>query len=119
MKKREIPSNSSLAVRILSIAFALAISIVWLTYPAEAVSIQNSELFKGAMALLKDCMVAAVILCPVLGGLAAVVCLGRRSMADDQDGKAWTKRACTAIICGVGGSLVSSVIALVSSYFGG
>ena len=38
-------------------------------------------------------------------------------MSDEQDGKMWNKRMFVAIICGVGGALVSGVISTIASYY--
>lgn len=77
----------------------------------------SSDLAVGTRQLLQDVMNFAVIICPIAGGLAAIVCLIRKAMSDEQDGKMWNKRMFVAIICGVGGALVSGVISTIASYY--
>lgn len=93
------------------------INPILLTKTAVATGLIDSTLFKGAMNLLNDATTAATLACPILAGLCAIVFVARRSMADEQDGKLWSKRITIAITCGVGGMLVSGVIALLTSYF--
>lgn len=102
--------------QILSIVFAISVFVTVMISPVYAASIQDADFYKGLVNLLNDLMTVAMILCPIVGGLAAIFCLIRRSMADEQDGKMWTKRIVTAIICGVAGSLVTGIIALITSY---
>lgn len=87
--------------------------------PASATGggLQGSNIYNGFLNFINDLTVVLTILCPLVGGAAALVFIMRRSMADEQDGKMWTKRATTAIICGVGGGLISGFIALLTSYF--
>lgn len=77
----------------------------------------KSKFATGTKNLVVDIMYYLVILCPLFGGAFAVYYLIRRSMADETDGKMWTKRITTAIICGVLGSLVSGIIATGIKYF--
>lgn len=77
----------------------------------------TSNLAVGTKQLLQDVMNFAVIICPIAGGLAAIVCLIRKAMSDEQDGKMWKRRIAIAIICGAGGALVSGVISTIASYY--
>ena len=79
----------------------------------------NSNIAQGTMNLVNDISVWCIVLCAVVGTAAAVYCLIRRSMADEADGKMWTRRCTTAIICAVAGALVGSIVAVISSYYGG
>lgn len=104
-------------LRILSTVFCIAAFLTVASSPAyAAITLQESDFYIGLMALLNDTMQVAMIACPVVGGLFCVYYLIRRGMADEQDGKMWNKRIWTAIICGVGGSLVTGIIALITSY---
>ncbi len=85
---------------------------------AYADNISNSTVGTGLKNLLNDLSTYVVVLSPVVGGLAAVYSVIRRSMSDEQDGKMWEKRIKTAIICGVAGALVGGIIKLIASYFG-
>ena len=103
--------------RILSISFMVAFCMVTMTTPAYAANLQNSTLYQGFINFLNDLMGAVAIICPIVCGLFAAYYLSRRGMADEQDGKGWMKRVYQAIGCGVGGTLVSGIIALITSYF--
>lgn len=95
-----------------------ALMALLLSANALAVDISSSELGAGIKNMLNDVSKWLVILCPTAGGLSAVYFLIRRAMADEQDGKLWEKRIKVAIACGVAGTLVSGIIALIASYFG-
>lgn len=91
--------------------------LVLLQTKAAAAGLTESNIYTGLSNLLQDLTTVLTVLSPIVGGAAAIYCLVRRSMADEQDGKMWTKRLTTAIICGVSGMLVSGIIALLSGYF--
>lgn len=95
---------------------ALLLPAVLVT-PAFAGGLADSTLGAGLKNLINDVFLYLTILCPLAGGLMAVYFVIRWSMSDEQDGKLWEKRIKTAIICGVGGCLVSGIITLISSYF--
>ena len=97
----------------------LAILMAMFVLPASAAGLTDSDIYSGTMRLLADLMIAATIACPTVGGLAAVVFLLRRSMADPQDGKMWMNRVVIAVACGVGGGLVTGLISLIASYYAG
>lgn len=85
--------------------------------PASAAGLQGSSIYTGTARLLADIMLVLTILCPTICGLAAIAFAIRRGMADEQDGKMWTRRITTAIICGVLGGLISGIISLIADYF--
>ncbi len=91
--------------------------IMAMIVPASADNLSNSTVGTGIRNILNDLSSFGMVICPIVGGAAAVYFLIRRSMADEQDGKMWMRRIWVAIICGVAGCLVSGVIALISSYF--
>lgn len=84
---------------------------------AAASSWSESKFATGTKNLISDMSLYLVVLCPIVGGAFAVYYLIRRSMADETDGKMWTKRIITAIICGVLGALVSGIISMVAGYY--
>lgn len=96
---------------------AVIIPMLFVTV-AYADNISSSQLGTGLKNLLNDASTYVVVLTPIVGGLAAVYFVIRRSMADEQDGKMWEKRIKTAIICGILGALVGGIIKLIASYFG-
>lgn len=78
----------------------------------------NSNIAQGTKNLITDVSTWFILICALGGTAAAIYCLIRRGMADEVDGKMWTKRCITAIICAVGGALVGGIVALVGSYYG-
>lgn len=80
-------------------------------------TIQNSKIYTGLVDLIGDLTTAGMIICPAAGALFALYYFIRRGMADEQDGKLWTKRIVTSLVCGVAGLLVSGIISLLTSYF--
>lgn len=80
-------------------------------------ALQNSNIGQGLIKFLNDLTTLAMVAGPIACALAAIVFVTRRSMADEQDGKMWTRRITIAICCGVGIFLVSGTIALITSYF--
>lgn len=106
---------------------ATSASLLWLTaLPARALEEEasgvggfaGSDFAQGTMNLVNDISLWCIVLCAVVGTAAAVYCLIRRSMADEADGKMWTRRCTTAVICAVAGALVGSIVAVISSYYG-
>lgn len=92
-------------------------AMMYVAIPASAAGLTESTVFKGTFTLIADLTTWAMLLCPAIGGLAALCFMIRRSMADTQDGKMWTNRMVIAIACGVGGSLISGLISIIASYF--
>lgn len=86
--------------------------------PGGTGNFANSEIATGTQNLINDIGTWLIIICGAAGAASAVYCLIRRGMADDVDGKMWTKRCITAVICAVGGALVGGVVKLISSYYG-
>lgn len=96
----------------------LCFSLAMPAYAAEGgETIQNSKIYTGFVDLISDLTTAGMIICPAAGALFALYYFIRRGMADEQDGKLWTKRIVTSLVCGVGGLLVSGIISLLTSYF--
>lgn len=106
-------SNKSRKLRLLMVLMLL----VFMVMPAQAGGLVDHILAQGTISLVKDTGIVVTILGPLVGGVAAGVCLIRRAMVDKQEGKEWMDRAKIAICCGVGVGLVSGIIALVASYY--
>lgn len=88
------------------------------TTATEAGSFANSTLAQGTKNLISDISVWFIVICALAGTASAVYCLIRRGMADEVDGKMWTKRCVTAIICAVAGALIGGIVSLIGSYYG-
>lgn len=90
---------------------------VLLVNAAATGNIAGSQIGVGMKNMLNDASSFLLVLCPLAGGVAAVYFIIRRGVADEQDGKMWTRRITIAIVCGVAGFLVSGAIKLIASYF--
>lgn len=88
------------------------------TTPSGTGSFASSDIAQGTKNLITDISTWFIVICALAGTAAAIYCLIRRGMADEVDGKKWTKRCVTAIICAVGGALIGGIVTLVGSYFG-
>lgn len=101
-----------------TVILVLALTLILgLAVTASAAGIADSNLAKGFKNLVTDASAWLVILCPLVGGGFAVYFAMRRAAADETDGKMWQKRIVTAIVCGVGGALMSGIISIISGYF--
>lgn len=90
----------------------------WLTVTASATgNIASSQIGLGLKKMAMDISSFLVVLSPIVGGAGAIYFMMRRGLADEQDGKMWTRRIHISIACGAGGFLVAGIIALVTSYF--
>lgn len=95
----------------------IAAMVICFAVPASASELTSSKIYTGTAQLVADVTLALTILCPTVCGLFALGFAIRRGMADQQDGKMWSHRIFTAIICGVAGGLISGVITLIASYY--
>lgn len=110
--------KSRLVSRLFSVC-AAAVLFLAMAGSVSAADLNSSTIVTGTKQLLADVMTALTVLCPTVCGVFAIGFAIRRGMADEQDGKMWTRRITTAIVCGVAGGLISGAIALVASYYGG
>lgn len=104
-------------MKIKRIALTVAVLAVILALPASATGFGDTKIAKGILNLVNDVTTYLVILCPLVGGMAAVYFLIRKSAADEQDKKMWHGRVVNAIICGVAGMLVCGIISAGTGYF--
>lgn len=79
----------------------------------------DSNIAHGTANLLSDVSAWLVGIGITVGTVAAIYCLIRKSMSDEMDGKMWTKRLITSIICAVAVALVAGIISMISGYYGG
>lgn len=119
MKKQiEKQIKGSRLIRRLFSVCAVVMLLLAMAVSVSAEDINSSPIVTGTKQLLADVMTALTVLCPTVCGVFAIGFAIRRGMADEQDGKMWTRRIMTAIVCGVTGGLISGIIALVASYYG-
>lgn len=97
---------------------AAAVVVTMLVTPAFAAGgLMSSTLVKGLQNLIADVTLVLTVLCPSVGGAAAVGCWIAKGPAPQEDWPMWNKRIKTAIISGVGGGVVSGIITLIAGYF--
>lgn len=77
----------------------------------------NSKLATGTMSLLNDVTTWLMGLIPILGGLLALYFFGRKSAANEQEQHIWDKRLKVTGGCIIGGTVASSIITVVTSYY--
>ena len=99
--------------QVLSVAMLMSILVV----DVSANNLLESDLAQGALSLFDDILTFLMIVCPVAGGIAWGLFMGRKTIATEQDGLILQKRANTALICGVAGLFGPALIKLFSSYF--
>lgn len=79
--------------------------------------IASSKLATGFQKLVNDGTIwLTVIAIPVTVFLVVFFAI-RKGAADEQDQKMWQKRITTALVCGIGVILASSVVNVISGYF--
>ena len=113
---RERIHGNRLARRVMSAGCA-ALLLLCMAVPASATGLGASNIVTGTTQLIADIMSVVTVLCPTICGLFAIGFAIRRGMSDEQDGKMWNRRIVTAIVCGVGGGLLSGLISLIASYY--
>lgn len=97
------------------ISLVIIVAITTMSVCAEG--LLDSKLVTGTQKLVQDASTVLSILCPLIGGVAYGVCMGRKAAAEEQDQPMWKKRATQAIIAGVGGCLGNAIIAAVAHYY--
>ncbi|MEG2039362.1 MAG: hypothetical protein RRZ73_06515 [Oscillospiraceae bacterium] len=80
-------------------------------------SLASSPIATGLTNLINDVTTMLMVLGPIACISAGIYFTIRRGMADEADGKMWTKRITTAIVCGVFCLLVGALIHLLIGYF--
>ncbi len=101
--------------RLLVLSAALT---AFLLIPAHAGDLGSSTVVTGTKQLISDITTVLAGISLSVGGGAFTYFLIRKSMADEQDGRTWQKRMVTALICGIGGAIASSIVALIAGYYG-
>lgn len=117
-------TTSTKRIALLSLALLLLLGTACPAFATETTApnnggLTNSNIVTGSQRLLADITKWVAIIGPAICIIAAMVFLARRAMADQQDGKMWTNRIVISIICAVAIGLVSGIISLVASYYGG
>ncbi|MEG2054580.1 MAG: hypothetical protein RR052_06530 [Oscillospiraceae bacterium] len=97
---------------------AVVIIAMMCSVPCFANKITQSNIGVGLMEMFKDLGTFGMIVAPIIAGCVCVYFLIRRAIADEQDGKMWTKRMMISLVCGVSVFLISGVFSIIGSYFG-
>lgn len=78
----------------------------------------GSDLVTGTKALISDISTILAGMSISVGIVFVIYCLIRKAMADEADGKQWQKRALTAGICGILGTIAAGIVSIIAGYFG-
>lgn len=105
----------NLAGRVGATVMVLALSLASTASANDGV--MGSTFYTGTAKMINDVSTALTVLCPIAAAVFAAFFFIRRGMADEQDGKMWSRRIMVAVICGVGGTLTTALIAVVSGYY--
>jgi purine-cytosine permease-like protein len=78
---------------------------------------QGSILATGTERLLNDVSTWLMIIAPIAGVAACIYFLIRRSAADEQDQKMWTKRITGALIAVIAAEIVGAMMKVFLGYY--
>lgn len=100
--------------RLVVVAALAAVMLI----PAHAGDLNSSTVVTGTKNFINDITLALTALSLGVGGAAFTYFTIRKGMADEQDGRVWQKRMVTSLVCGIGGAIASSIVALIAGYYG-
>ncbi len=89
------------------------------TFLLMVASADLGVLESGTIQLITDVSSALQKIVGIAGGSAVCYCFIRKSMADDVDQKKWQSRIITSVVATVGGLIATTLISIVSGYYGG
>lgn len=115
MKKLE-KVKARVAAAITAVISALTLSV---TAFAEGGGLGSSTLATGMTNLLKDASTVLLGLAAVVGTVCIIYFCIRRSAADEMDQKKWNNRIVTAVVSTVGAVIATSLLSVITGYFGG
>lgn len=84
---------------------------------STVLNLASSPIATGLVSLINDATTLLMVLGPVACITGGIYFTIRRGMADEADGKMWTKRITTAVVCGVACLLVGALINVLVGYF--
>ena len=100
---------------IAAVIAALAVSV---TAFAEG-DLGSSTLATGMSNLLNDASTVLLGLAAVVGTVCIIYFCIRRSAADEMDQKKWNNRIVTAVVSTIGAVIATSLLSVITGYFGG
>ena len=87
------------------------------TVSVFASGIASSKLATGTTKLIGDITNWIMILAIPITILLVIYFAIRKGAADEQDQKMWQKRITTALVCGIGAIIASSLVGVLASYY--
>ena len=105
------------AVRAAGVGIATLAASFFMSAPAYAAGVQDSQIVKGTEKLVGDVTTWLMVLAPVVAGLLIIYFCIRRGMADEMDQKKWNNRIVTAIISCIGAVIGSAMLNILISYY--
>ena len=100
-------------VRAVGVGIATLTASFFMSAPAYAAGVQDSQIVKGTEKLVGDVTTWLMVLAPVVAGLLII----RRGMADEMDQKKWNNRIVVAVVSCIGAVLGSATLNLILGYY--
>ena len=97
-------------VRAVGVGIATLTASFFMSAPAYAAGVQDSQIVKGTEKLVGD-------VAPVVAGLLIIYFCIRRGMADEMDQKKWNNRIVVAVVSCIGAVLGSATLNLILGYY--
>ena len=95
-------------VRAAGAGIATLAASFFMSAPAYAAGVQDSQIVKGTWLM---------VLAPVVAGLLIIYFCIRRGMADEMDQKKWNNRIVVAVVSCIGAVLGSATLNLILGYY--
>ena len=89
-------------VRAVGVGIATLTASFFMSAPAYAAGVQDSQIVKGTEQLIGDVTTWLMVLAPVVAGLLIIYFCIRRGMADEMDQKKWNNRIVVAVVSCIG-----------------
>lgn len=96
-------------VRAVGVGIATLTASFFMSAPAYAAGVQDSQIVKGTEKLVGDVTTWLMVLAPVVAGLLIIYFCIRRGMADEMDQKKWNNRIVVAVVSCIGAVLGSAI----------
>ena len=104
-------------VRAVGVGIATLTASFFMSTPAYAAGVQDSQIVKGTEKLVGDVTTWLMVLAPVVAGLLIIYFCIRRGMADEMDQKKWNNRIVVAVVSCIGAVLGSATLNLILGYY--
>lgn len=119
MRKRikQALDKTKKAVWAASVVISTLAASFFMSAPAYAASVQDSQIVKGTEKLIGDLTTWLMVLAPVVAGLLIIYFCIRRGMADEMDQKKWNNRIMVAVVSCIGAVLGSATLNLILGYY--